>query len=61
MPVVTLSALNVGANFGGAIITETVFGWNGTGWLVVTAAFIIGFNLIADILYGYLDPRIRLR
>ena len=28
-------------------------------YLAVTAVFIIVFNLIADILYGYLDPRIR--
>lgn len=28
-------------------------------YLAVTAVFIILFNLIADILYGYLDPRIR--
>ena len=29
-------------------------------WLVVTAIFIVAFNLIADVLYGVLDPRIRL-
>jgi peptide/nickel transport system permease protein len=29
-------------------------------WLMVTAVFIIGFNLLADVLYGVLDPRIRL-
>lgn len=28
-------------------------------WLMVTAAFIIGFNLLADLLYGVLDPRVR--
>lgn len=28
-------------------------------WLMVTAAAVIVFNLIADIAYGYLDPRIR--
>jgi peptide/nickel transport system permease protein len=28
-------------------------------WLLVTSVVIIIFNLIADILYGYLDPRIR--
>jgi peptide/nickel transport system permease protein len=28
-------------------------------WLVVTAIMVIVFNLIADILYGVLDPRIR--
>src|SRR5205823_1869256 len=29
-------------------------------WTVVTAAFVILFNLLADITYGALDPRIRL-
>jgi peptide/nickel transport system permease protein len=28
-------------------------------WLLVSGAAIIAFNLIADILYGVLDPRIR--
>jgi peptide/nickel transport system permease protein len=28
-------------------------------YLLLTATFVIGFNLIADILYGVLDPRIR--
>jgi peptide/nickel transport system permease protein len=28
-------------------------------WLMVTAVMVIVFNLIADILYGYLDPRVR--
>ncbi len=28
-------------------------------YLVVTSSIIIAFNLLADILYGYLDPRIR--
>ena len=28
-------------------------------YLLVTAVFIVVFNLIADILYGFLDPRIR--
>lgn len=30
-----------------------------TGWLLVTALIVIIFNLIADLLYGVLDPRIR--
>jgi peptide/nickel transport system permease protein len=29
------------------------------GWLLVTAVIVILFNLIADLLYGVLDPRIR--
>jgi peptide/nickel transport system permease protein len=28
-------------------------------WTVVTASFIVAFNLLADVLYGVLDPRIR--
>ena len=28
-------------------------------WTVVTAMFVIGFNLLADVVYGLLDPRIR--
>jgi ABC-type dipeptide/oligopeptide/nickel transport system permease component len=77
IPVVTVLALNFGLLFGGAIITETVFGWRGMGllivdaitkkepWMVqgammVTAVFIVLFNLVADVLYARLDPRIRL-
>lgn len=30
------------------------------GWMMVAAFFIIAFNLIADLLYAVLDPRIRL-
>ncbi len=30
------------------------------GWMIVAAFFVIGFNLIADLLYAVLDPRIRL-
>jgi peptide/nickel transport system permease protein len=30
-----------------------------TGWLLVSAIIVIAFNLVADLLYGVLDPRIR--
>jgi peptide/nickel transport system permease protein len=30
------------------------------GWLMVTATLVVVFNLVADIMYGFLDPRIRL-
>ncbi len=29
------------------------------GWLVITSVVVLMFNLIADLVYGYLDPRIR--
>jgi peptide/nickel transport system permease protein len=28
-------------------------------WLMVTAVMIVFFNLVADVVYGYLDPRVR--
>ncbi|MGL6211590.1 MAG: ABC transporter permease, partial [Paracoccaceae bacterium] len=76
IPVVTVIALGIPSIFGGAIITENLFGVNGIGAaligaihasdlpMVQTLAFIFAvlivvFNLIADILYGILDPRIR--
>ncbi len=72
IPVVTVIALGIPAIFGGAIITEQVFKVNGIGQLLITndlpmvmtltfifAILIVVFNLIADVLYGILDPRIR--
>lgn len=76
IPVVTVIALGIPTIFGGAIITENLFGVNGIGSALITAirgndlpmvqtlAFIfailiVAFNLIADLLYGMLDPRIR--
>jgi peptide/nickel transport system permease protein len=76
IPVTTVVAIDFATILGGAVITETVFGWSGMGsllvtalktkdvyvvqaWLLVTAALVIVFNLLADIIYGLLDPRIR--
>jgi peptide/nickel transport system permease protein len=76
VPLVTVMALDVGALFGGLIITEKIFSIPGMGklffdsllagdattltaWLVVTAAFIVGLNLLADLAYRRLDPRVR--
>ncbi|MCU0826974.1 MAG: ABC transporter permease [Tabrizicola sp.] len=76
IPVVTVIALGIPTIFGGAIITENLFGVNGIGAaliqairgndlpMVQTLAFIFAilivvFNLIADLIYGMLDPRIR--
>jgi len=76
IPMTTVSALGIAAIIGGAVITESVFQWNGMGnflvksigthdryavmgWLLVSGFFVIIGNLVADILYGILDPRIR--
>lgn len=76
IPLVTVTALDIAAILGGAVITETVFNWNGlgrmlltgvgradtnavAGWLLLTGLVAIVFNVIADVLYALLDPRIR--
>ncbi|SLN49079.1 Dipeptide transport system permease protein DppB [Roseovarius albus] len=76
IPVVTVIALGMPAIFGGAIITEKVFGVNGIGAQLIGAiqandlptvqtltfifaVLIVFANIVADILYGVLDPRIR--
>jgi peptide/nickel transport system permease protein len=76
IPLTTVMAVDIGALFGGLIVTEFIFAWPGMGrlfidailqgdtavilpWMVVTAVFIIFFNLLADVVYGALDPRIR--
>lgn len=76
IPVITALALQVGVLMGGAIITETVFGYPGIGLLAIQAirnrdfpvvqafvtflaAIIVTLNVVVDILYAYVDPRIR--
>ncbi len=76
IPMVTVSALTIAALIGGAVITETVYQWNGMGkflinsivirdrnailaWLMLAGFFVVVGNLVADLLYAVLDPRIR--
>lgn len=76
LPVVTLVGLNFGLLMGGALVTETVFGIYGVGYLMVNAvksrdvplvmgsilfvSVCIGItNLLVDVLYAYIDPRLR--
>jgi peptide/nickel transport system permease protein len=75
-PIVTIFGLDLGGLLGGAILTETVFGFPGVGKLaydaiatqdlpvvlgvtVFAAFFIIMANLIVDVAYAYVDPRVR--
>jgi peptide/nickel transport system permease protein len=76
MPVVTIVALTMPSLVSGAVITETLFAWPGTGrlfytalgqqdfsllmgYLVLIAILVVTFNLIADLAYGWLDPRVK--
>jgi peptide/nickel transport system permease protein len=75
-PIVTMFGMDVALLIGGAVITETVFNFQGLGSWAVTSTFqedlpavvgvvLIGavavalFNLIVDVVYAYLDPRVR--
>jgi len=77
IPLVTVIGLDFGSYLNGAVLTETIFGWDGIGrftmegiikrdYPVIMGCIIIGtlifvlLNLIVDILYHYLDPRVRL-
>jgi peptide/nickel transport system permease protein len=77
IPLTTIMVGDIVSVVGGAIITESIFGWVGMGSLLRTAIgmldvnMIMGVilvtsilamlaNLIADLLYSALDPRIRI-
>ncbi len=78
IPVITILGLQIGALFGGAIITEVVFSYPGVGRLLimailrrdyplvqgtilVIALLYILINVLVDIIYSQVDPRIRLK
>jgi len=76
LPVATTIGLQAGLLFSGAVLTETVFAFNGVGSYLFTAigqrdypvlqGYIIFIaiiysliNLLVDVLYGVIDPRVR--
>jgi peptide/nickel transport system permease protein len=76
LPVTTVIGLQTGALLAGAVLTETVFTWNGVGsWIVkaiqdhdlivvqslvlIFAVIFMTVNLIVDVGYAFLNPRIR--
>ena len=76
LPVTTVIGLETGALLAGAVLTETVFSWNGVGsWVVssiqnhdyivvqslilIFATIFLVVNLIVDVGYAFLNPRIR--
>jgi peptide/nickel transport system permease protein len=77
LPFVTLIGLDIPFLFAGAVVTESIFGWPGTGRLFVErtaqsdfpvlmgilmmiGVAVVVFQLITDITYSFLDPRIRI-
>ncbi|MBI3967129.1 MAG: ABC transporter permease, partial [Chloroflexi bacterium] len=78
LPVVTVIGLQFGTLLGGAVLTETVFGWPGIGQLLVESisardypmvqglvlvfsTLFIVVNIVVDVIYAYVDPRISYR
>jgi peptide/nickel transport system permease protein len=76
IPIVTLIGLDLGSYLNGAVLTETIFGWDGLGryaldgitkrdYPVIMGVVLFGsvvfvaMNLLVDISYHFLDPRIR--
>ena len=75
-PIATVAGIDLGVLLAGAIITETVFNYDGLGKLAVQASttfdlptlvgivilaafFVITSNIIVDVLYAYIDPRVK--
>lgn len=76
IPIVTLIGIDIPFLLGGAVVTESIFGWPGMGRLfidhldrydtpvvmgilmMISLAVILS-QLLTDIAYGWLDPRIR--
>lgn len=77
IPVITVIGLDFGSYLNGAVLTETIFGWDGIGRFTMegiikrdypvimgcvitgTVVFVV-INIFVDVIYHYLDPRIRL-
>jgi ABC-type dipeptide/oligopeptide/nickel transport system permease component len=77
IPLVTIIGLDFGSYLNGAVLTETIFGWDGIGrfamegiikrdYPVVIGCILFGtivyvmINIFVDIIYQYIDPRVRL-
>ncbi|RKW69596.1 ABC transporter permease [Galactobacter caseinivorans] len=78
LPVATTVGLQLGLLFAGAVLTETVFAYQGLGYGIAQAitnadypvlqAYIMFIaviyaliNLVVDLLYGVIDPRVRVK
>jgi peptide/nickel transport system permease protein len=76
IPVLTVIGMQMGILLGGAVLTETIFGWPGIGryiyeainfrdypviqtGILIVAAFFVLINLVVDLLYAAIDPRIK--
>ncbi len=78
IPIVTVIGLDLGSYLNGAVLTETIFGWDGLGRYALTgilgrdypaimgvvlfgAVVFVTINMLVDISYHFLDPRVRIK
>ncbi|MFB0835958.1 ABC transporter permease [Arthrobacter halodurans] len=78
LPVTTTIGLQLGLLISGAVLTETVFAFNGIGRFLRDAIFTLDYpvlqgfiifiailysliNLLVDVSYGFIDPRVRVQ
>ncbi|RPI36635.1 MAG: ABC transporter permease [Nitrospiraceae bacterium] len=76
VPVITVIGLEFGSYLNGAVLTETIFGWDGIGrfmmegimkrdypvimgCIIMSTLIFVLINLLVDVMYLYLDPRVR--
>lgn len=76
LPMYTSFLISIGEMFGGSVVLEQVFQYQGMGWYILTATYqrdyplmmggfvvitiaVVIALLIADLTYGYIDPRAR--
>jgi peptide/nickel transport system permease protein len=76
IPLVTIIALNLPGLVAGAVVTETIFAWPGSGrlfinalgqfdfallmgYMLLTSCLVVFCNLLADVCYAWLDPRVK--
>ena len=77
LPVITVFGVQIGVMFAFTILTETVFQWQGMGfmfleaversdisllvaYLVVVGAIFVFINTVVDIIYGLVNPTVRI-
>ncbi len=77
LPVVTVFGVEIGILFAFTLLTETVFQWQGMGfmfleaversdtallvaYLVVVGAMFVVINTVVDIVYGFINPMVRI-
>lgn len=78
VPIITVVGLAFGSLLSGAVLTETVFAWNGIGQyafrgattldlpVIMGVGLVIGIvyilvNFVVDLIYGFVDPRVRVQ